>query len=148
MSTRTKILAAVAALALLVIVLARGGEPSPQRQALEDDPMASYVPPGGTLVNTTSENEGTSAGVYTDATFTREFQLPSGRGNEAVRDARAAAKAAGWVVGTSGAKVFDASKRVASGRVVLHVALLENPHLLPKGTKPPVLIVLLRHPAP
>ena len=63
MSTRTKILAAVAVLAVLVIVLTRGGEaPSAQLQALEGDPMASYVPPGGTLVDTVTQKEGTSLG--------------------------------------------------------------------------------------
>ncbi len=60
-STRTKILAAVAVLAVLVIVLTRGGEESSaQLQALEDDPMAAYVPPGGTLVDTVTQKEGTS----------------------------------------------------------------------------------------
>ena len=79
MSTRTKILAAVGALAFLVIVLSRGGEESSaQLQALEADPMATYVPPGGTLVDTDTQNEGTSLGkpvasVLATATSLGEF---------------------------------------------------------------------------
>ena len=71
MSTRTKILAAVAVLAVLVIVLSRGGEESSaQLQALEDDPMAAYVPPGGTFVDTETQNEGTSLGRPVSAQYT------------------------------------------------------------------------------
>ena len=91
MSTRTKILAGVAVLAVLVIVLARGEEPSAQLQALEDDPMAAYVPPGGTLVDTDSQNEGTALGKPVSASYTRMFELGAGAAARAVEHARAAA---------------------------------------------------------
>ena len=75
MSTRTKILAAVAVLAVVVIALSRGEEPDARLQGLKSDPMASYVPPGGTLVDSDSQNEGTSLGKPVSATYTRMFEL-------------------------------------------------------------------------
>src|SRR5207342_2890673 len=96
-STRTKILAAVAVLAVLVIVLTRGGEESSaQLQALEDDPMAAYVPPGGTLVDTVTQKEGTSLGKPVSAQYARMFELSTAAAAEALDHAREAAVAAGW----------------------------------------------------
>jgi hypothetical protein len=144
LSTRTKILAAVAALGLLVIVLARGGgEPSAQRQALEHDPMASYVAPGGTLVDTDSRNEGTSLGKQVEASYTRLFQLRESA--QALDRARAAATEAGWTVGETTERGFLAERRVASGRLELAVTLIEDAQLLPDDLEPPALSVSLRH---
>ncbi len=145
MSTRTKILAAVAALGLLVIVLARGGEPSPERQALEDDPIASYVPPGGTLVDTDSQNAGTSLGKQVDATYTRLFQLRESAAPQALAHARAAAVAAGWTVTETTGRGFLAERRVLSGRLELAVSLVEDSLLLPDDVAPPALSVSLSH---
>ena len=110
MSTRTKILAAVAVLAVVVIVLTRGGEqPSAQLQALEGDPMASYVPPGGTLVDTVTQKEGTSLGKPVPAQYARMFELNAAAAAAALDHAREAAVAAGWTrTKTSGERGFVA----------------------------------------
>ena len=95
-STRTKILAAVGALAFLVLVLSRGGEESSaQLQALEADPMATYVPPGGTLVDTDTQNEGTSLGKPVSAQYTRMFELSAAAAAGALEHARRAAASGG-----------------------------------------------------
>jgi hypothetical protein len=146
LSTRTKILAAVAVLVVLVIALSRGGEASPQLQQLQDDPMASYVPPGGTLIDSDSRGEGTSLGRPVQAQVTRLFQLPAGQGQRALADARDEAAASGWTtVGAPTGRGFVARKRRTGGRGELTVALVENPRLLPKGAQPPALSVSLRH---
>ncbi len=145
MSTRTKILAAVAALALLVIVLSRGGEPSVQRQAVEDDPMASYVPPGGTLVDTDSRNAGTSPGKPVEATKTRLFQLRASAASQALEHARDAATDAGWTVSNTTDRGFLAQRRVPSGRLELAVTLSEDSLLVPEDVEPPALSVSVSH---
>jgi hypothetical protein len=146
-STRTKILAAVAALALLVIALSRGGEESGGRlQALEGDPMAAYVPPGGTLVDTESQNEGTSLGKPVSAQYTRMFELGAAAAAGALEHAREAAVAAGWTpTEQPGERGFIAEKRTASGRLELVVARFRDALLLPKDVKPPALQISLRH---
>jgi hypothetical protein len=143
-STRTKILAAAAVLGVLVIVLARGEESSAQLRALEADRMATYVPPGGTLVDSDSQNEGSSLGKPVSARLTRLFKLGAGAGAggsaPALADATATATSAGWkLAGELG------TKRVASGRLELTVVLVEDARLLPDGVQPPALSVSLRH---
>ena len=147
MSTRTKILAAVAALAVLVVVLSRGGdEPSAQLQALEDDPMAAYVPPGGTLVDADSRNEGTSLGKPVSAQYVRMFELTAAAAAGALEHAREAAVAAGWTTTEQpGERGFVAEKRTASGRLELAVVRFRDALLLPKDVKPPALQISLRH---
>jgi hypothetical protein len=143
LSTRTKILAAVAALGLLVIVLARGGEQSQERQALDDDPMASYAPPGGTLVHTDTRNAGTSLGKPVDATSTRLFELSEAP--QALEHAQAAATTAGWRVTETTERGFLAERSVASGRLALAVTLVQDSLLLPDDVEPPALSVSLSH---
>ena len=147
MSTRTKILAAVAALALLVIVLTRGGEESSaQLQALEGDPMAAYVPPGGTLVDTVTQKEGTSLGKPVPAQYARMFELSAAAAPEALDHAHDAAVAAGWTrTKASGERGFVAEKRAASGRLELAVVQFRDALLLPADVKPPALQITLRH---
>ncbi|HET8953608.1 MAG TPA: hypothetical protein VFN44_24005 [Solirubrobacteraceae bacterium] len=149
MSTRTAILAAVAALAVVVVVLSRGQEPSARLQALEEDRMAAYVPPAGRLVDTESRNEGTALGRPVPARLTRLFALPSADGSAALADARRAAAAAGWTPnGAADAAPLIAGKRLPSGRVELTVSVLEDARLLPKDVTPPALLVSLRHLGP
>ena len=147
MSTRTKILAAVAVLAVLVIVLTRGGEESSaQLQALEGDPMAAYVPPGGTLVDTVTQKEGTSLGKPVPAQYARMFELSAAAAPEALDHAHDAAVAAGWTrTKASGERGFVAEKRAASGRLELAVVRFRDALLLPADVKPPALQITLRH---
>ena len=149
MSTRTAILAAVAALAVLVVVLSRGEEPSARLQALKEDLMAAYAPPGGRLVDTEARNEGTALGRPVQARLTRLFALPAAKGPAALADAREAAAAAGWTAnGAADAAPFIAGKRLPSGRVELTVSVLEDARLLPRDVAPPALLVSLRHLGP
>jgi hypothetical protein len=144
-STRTKILAAVAALAVLVIVLGRGGEPSPEQQVLEDDPMASYAPRGGTLVDTDTRSAGTSLGKPVEATYTRLFELSDSASSQTLEDAQTAATAAGWTVTETAERGFLAERSVPSGRLELAVTLVQDSVLLPDGIEPPALSVSLGH---
>lgn len=146
MSTRTKILAAVAALAVLVVLLSRGEEPSARLEALKDDPMATYVPEGGTLVDADTQNEGTSLGKPVSAQYTRIFELTAAAAAGALERAREAAVAAGWTqAGTSGERGFVAEKRAPSGRLELAVTEFRDSLLLPDDVTPPALQVGLRH---
>jgi hypothetical protein len=149
-STRTKILVAVAALAVLVIALSRGGEESSaQLQALEADPMAAYVPPGGTLVDTDTQNEGTALGKPVSAQYTRMFELTAAAAPGALEHAHEAAAAAGWTpTEKPGDRGFIAEKRTASGRLELAVVRFRDALLLPKDVKPPALQISLRHVGP
>jgi hypothetical protein len=145
LSTRTKILAAVAVLGVLIIFLARGEEPSAQLRALEHDPMASYVPQGGTLVDTNSQNEGTSLGKPVFARYTRLFELLPGTAGEALEQARVAAAAAGWAQVGSKYGAFSADKTLATGAAHLDITVFPDPRILPKDVRPPALQVNLRH---
>ena len=145
MSTRTKILVAVAGLAVLVIVLSRGGASGPELQQLQDDPMAEYVPTGGTLVDSASRNEGTSLGRPVQAQVTRLFQLQAGAGKQALADARSETEASGWTLaGAATARGFVARRQLDGAEAELAVALVEDARLLPEGAKPPALSVNLR----
>ena len=145
MSTRTKILAAVAALGLLVIVLARGGgeEPSTKLQTLQDDPMATYVPPRGTLVDTDSQNEGMSLGEPVSARYSRMFELPAGTAEDALRQARAAALEAGWKEIRLDDATFAGERVLPSGPANLTIAIFRDARILPKDVRPPALLVNL-----
>ncbi len=144
MSTRTKILAAVAALAVLVIVLSRGEEPDARLQGLKSDPMATYMPPGGTLVDAKSENEGTSLGKPVSASYTRMFELGADAAAQALDHAGEAAVAAGWKIGEREPRAFVAEKTLPSGRAELVVGLFRDSLLLPKDVTPPALQISLR----
>jgi hypothetical protein len=143
-STRTKILAAVAALAVLVIVLSRGEDPDARLQGLKSDPTASYMPPGATLVDAKSENEGTSLGKPVPASYTRMFELGADAAGDAIDHAREAAVAAGWEVGERQPRAFVAEKTLPSGRAELVVSLFRDSLLLPKDVAPPALQISLR----
>ena len=148
MTTRTKLFAAAAALGVLVLALSRGDEPSERLGALRVDPMATYAPPGGDLVDTDAQNEGASLGEPVPARYTRLFQLGTG-GTRALADARSAAIAAGWKrLGGPASETFVGTKRVPSGRIELTLVLVEDSRLLPDGVKPPALSVSLHHLGP
>ncbi len=148
MSTRTKILGAVAVLAVLVIVLSRGGEDSgAQLQALEADPMAAYVPPGGTLVDTESQNEGTSLGKPVPAQYTRMFELTAAAGRGSARACPCGGRGGG--VDADRRSPASAALSPRSGR---RRAASSSPSsssgtrsCYPTDVKPPALQISLRH---
>jgi hypothetical protein len=144
-STRTKILVAVAALAVLVIALSRGGEPTPELDSLEGDRMAAYVPPGGTLVDTDSQTGGSVLGTPVSASYTRLFELARADAARSLAETEAAARKAGWrTIQASNGHGFSAEKRVGTGRLALAVVLVKDGRLLPDGVDPPALSVNLR----
>ena len=148
MSRRTKILAAAAVLAVVALVLSRGSTPSEQLQALKADPLASYAPPGGTLVDTDAQNEGTALGKPVSARYSRMFKIAAGTEARALERARVAAAAAGWELqppSKAFPDVFVADKRMPSGRVELGVTVFRDARVLPEGVTPPALLVSLRH---
>ena len=115
--------------------------------------MATYVPPGGSLVDTDSQNEGTTFGKPIAARYRRMFELAPGTSERALEHARAAALAAGWVTpGGSPSRafpdVFIADKSVPSGRIGLGVTVFADGRLLPDDVQPPALLVSLRHNGP
>ena len=153
MSRRTLVIGgAVVALAALVYAFARDEPPSAQLRALEADPMAVYFPPGGSLVDTDSQNEGTTFGKPIAARYRRMFELAPGTAKRALEHARAAAMTAGWVTldGPSRAfpNVFSADKSVPSGQIGLGVTVFADGRLLPEDVQPPALLVSLRHHGP
>jgi hypothetical protein len=144
-SRRTGILAAAAVLGVLAFALGRGEDTGGRVQSLEADPMARYVPPGGKLVDT--DSQGHLLGK--PATYARLFQLTGAGSARALADARAKAEAAGWTeVHGATARLFTADKRTPSGGSQLVVKLFEDSILLPKGVKPPALLVSLRRTGP
>ncbi len=155
MSTRTAIFVAAAALGVLAIALTRGGEPSTRLRALEADPMATYVPPGGRLVDTNSQSEGSTFGKPVFARYTRMFEIAPGTTDRALEGARAAAVSAGWVpldvtpsISRAFPNVFAADKRLPSGEVHLGVTVFLDSRVLPDDVEPPALLVSLRHNGP
>jgi hypothetical protein len=143
--------AATVGVGLLVFVLVRGEEPSAQLRALEADPLAVYVPQGGTLVDTSSQNEDTTFGKPISARLSRTFELAPGTAERSLQDARAAATAAGWVPlppSSAFPNVVVASKRVPSGRIELGVTVLDDARVAARGMRPPALLVSLRHLGP
>ena len=145
MNRRTGILAAAVALGVLAFALGRGEDTSGRVHALEADPMARYVPPGGTLVDTDSLPEGFSFGKPVSATYAHLFQLSGAGSARVLADVRAKAEAAGWTeVGSANSRGFTADKRTPSGGIQLVVKLFEDSLLLPRGVKPRALLVSLR----
>jgi hypothetical protein len=144
-STRTKILLVVAALAVLVIALSRGGKPTPEVVSLEGDRMAAYVPPGGTLVDTDRQTGGSVLGTPVSASYTRLFELARADAARSLAETEAAARKAGWrTIQASNGHGFSAEKRVGTGRLALAVVLVKDGRLLPDGVDPPALSVNLR----
>jgi hypothetical protein len=152
-SRRTLIIGAVVALAALAYAFSRDEPPSAQLRALEADPMAAYVPPGGSLVDTNSQNEGTTFGKPVAARYRRMFELTDGNSARAFEHARTAAMAAGWIPldgspSRAFPDVFTADKSVPSGRIGLGVTVFADGRLLPDDVQPPALLVSLRHNGP
>ena len=153
MSRRAGILVATAALGVVVFALLPGRGPSAQVRALKADAMAGYVPQGGTLVQTRSQNEGTALGKPVRAELSRMFELTAGGADARLQQARAAAKSAGWTHLTpdftvAGATAFSAKKRGPAGRTELDVTFYADSTLLGDGVEPPALRVTLRRLAP
>ena len=77
-------------------VLSGCGGKDPALGVLKDDPMATLVPAGTSLVRESSQKGGTTLGKPVHAQVTRRFSLDETTAEEALADARQAAIDAGW----------------------------------------------------
>ena len=127
-----------------------GDEDSAQLDALRADPMASYVPPGGELVDTEEQREGeTTLGKPQQAKLSRLFAL-SGDGEDALDDALAAAEDAGWNLDgepqqSVGGVVGLGSRTLETGQARIAVTLYADGSALRDDVSPPALKVSLEH---
>lgn len=128
-------LLAVAALALVAVVAAAfvltrdSGGDSAQLQALKDDPMGSYEPPGATLERSTATAE-RSTGTFSKAQpakLSRVFSVPGANAGQAMQAAVATARAAGWKLSeTRGGLGATGTKELATGPAILTVSLSQR----------------------
>jgi hypothetical protein len=112
--------------AVAATAVVRGGEESSaQLRALQADPLGRFAPAGGELSNTDAAGEHSKGflGKPSPARYDREFTLTT-PGEDALKEAAAAAQAAGWTVeqGIPGASVTG-TKRLADGDAIMSVAL-------------------------
>jgi hypothetical protein len=151
---RKTIVAAVAAVAVAaaaIVLLTRGDEPSAELQALQDDAMAEYAPPGGELVETDAQSEGKTLGKPHLARYSRLFGLGEAEPERALEDALAAAEAAGWKLegeprtGAFGGAVGFGEKTLPTGRARLTVSLITDARVLGDQVPPPALEIQLEH---
>ena len=143
--------AAVAVAAAAIVLLAGGDESSAELRALQDDPMAEYAPPGGELVDTELQSEGTTLGKPHLARSSRLFGLDAADAERAVESTLAAADAAGWTLegepkaDAFGGAVGFAGKQLSTGKARLTVSLLTDARLLGDQVSPPALQIQLEH---
>ena len=147
------IAAAVAAVALATVAAGCGGDEqaSAQLQALQDDPIAVYTPPGAELVDTDEQSEGeTTLGKPQQARFSRLFEVDEADAEQALAATVAAARAAGWTIegephaGVGGVAAIG-DRQVDGGRAQLGISLLTDPRVVREGVTPPALKIQLEH---
>ncbi len=143
---------AIVVLAAAAWALTRGDDdPSEQLRALQDDAMGRFEPTGGRLAATVarSEKESGLLGKPAQAKYTRLFELPAATARGALRDALAAARAAGWQLATVRRGLgATGDRRLPTGRVILTISLAEDGTVLPDDLTPPVLSIGLTHGGP
>ena len=125
-----------------------GSSTGPELRALEQDPLGSFVPPGGRLVRADASGQ-QSDGLLrkaTPATLRRYFAVPAGGEDAALADAAAAARAAGWQLGRPVPGLgTTGGRRLPSGRATLSLTISSTAAGLPEGVRPPVLAIALEH---
>jgi hypothetical protein len=119
--------------AALVLLTAGGcGGSSPELDALRDDPMAHYEPPGGELVDTRSQGAGSALGKPILARYQRWFRMPQGDPEAQLDAALRAASEAGWDVSDDpvfrfmGSLTQLATKQLPTGPGRLSVSIYTN----------------------
>ena len=151
MPNKAVLIAAAAVLAVAAAIAVRSRDaPSEQLRALQTDPIAAYAPPGGELVDTDEQNEGTTLGKPVRARYTRLFAVGGANPERVLDEAIAAAEAAGWTVEGGrrqgvGGLVGLGDKRLATGRAQLGLTVFTDARVLRDGVSPPALKVSLEH---
>jgi hypothetical protein len=149
-ATLIAVAAALAAAATAVAGCGGDGGDSAQLDALRGDPMASYEPPGGELVDTEEQSEGkTTLGKPQLAKVSRLFAL-SGDGEAALDDAVAAAEDAGWTFAgdpeqSVGGVVGLGTRSLPTGKARIAVTLYTDDSALRDDVSPPALKIALEH---
>jgi len=136
----------MAALTALALMMGCGGgsvNREPLR-ALEGDPMAAYVPPGGSVLRDDRLDERSGGGLDKPrpATLRRSLSLPPDGAAGAVPAAAAAARDAGWKVGAPAGDGVTARRRIGDRDATLVVTLVRNPALVPEGRVPALSVEL------
>jgi hypothetical protein len=141
---------AVVALVVAGCSLGSSGGDAEKLEALRNDPMARYEPPGGRLVDSEQVEEHTAFGKDVEAKLTRVFSLPAGNLGDHLDHALEAAGAAGWAVSKGPVIRMDnafgqaATKRLRTGSA--QMSLTVYPSGTPGGSvHGPALVITLRH---
>lgn len=155
---RTKIVLAGAGLLLIVLglyLLLSREAPSAQLRALEADPLAHYVPPQGSLVDSSKQNEGSTFGKPVRARYRRMFVIPAADPERRLEHAVAAARAAGWEIVDAepepepfGSLVAIGDKRLENGRAQMAITVFIDDTLLRGDVKSPAMRISLEHLGP
>ena len=118
--------------AALVLLAVSGCGSSPELDALKDDPMARYEPPGGQLLDTRSRDVDSALGKPILAQYQRWFRMPRGDPQAQLDAVLRAASEAGWDVSDDPVSRFEgsltqlATKQLPSGRGRLSVSVFTN----------------------
>jgi len=118
--------------AALILLAVSGCDSSPELDALKDDPMARYEPPGGQLVDTRSQDVDSALGKPIQARYQRWFQMPRGDPQAQLDAVLRAASDVGWDVSDDpvfrfkGSLTRMATKQLPSGGGRLSVSVFTN----------------------
>ena len=104
---------------VVALVLHAAGRPGPDLQALRADPMARWVPDGGTLTRRHESRSGTTLGKPEYARVTRVFRTPDPE--SALQEAAVLAGGSGWQVDPDRARSVRATRQIPSYRLQLTV---------------------------
>ena len=109
MTALTRRRASAAIVAALALLTASGCGSGVELDALKDDPMASYEPPGGQLLDTRSQGAGSALGKPILARYQRWFRMPRGDPQAQLDAVLRAATDAGWDVSDDPVSRFSGS---------------------------------------
>ena len=155
-------LVVLGALALVVVLVGAwllGPLPDAALRELKEDPLATYEPPGGELVDTHEQKADREnfLGKPVFAQYTRVFELPAGADPRSEIDrALAAALAAGWqldegsrgVSESLGSLTVALDKPLPTGETksLSVIAYTHESSYLPTNVRPPALRISLKSP--
>ena len=153
------VLGALALVAVLVGPRLVGALPDAALRELKEDPLATYEPPGGELVDTHEQKADRKnfLGMPVYAQYARVFELPAGANPRREIDrALAAALAAGWqlnegsrgVSESGGSLAVGLDKLLPTGETTLLsvTAYTHESSYLPTNVRPPALRISLKSP--
>jgi hypothetical protein len=151
------VLGALVLVAVLVGSRLVGSLPDAALRELKDDPLATYQPPGGELVDTREQKADRKnfLGMPVHAQYARVFELPAGGDPRTEIDrALATALAAGWqlnegsrgVSESGGSLVVGLDKLLPDGQTksLSIIGYTDESNYLPTDVRPPALRISLK----